>query len=60
MQIPNFDSRSDAYKKGYDAYKSWFYNGGDRPINPYDGDIDDEHTAYLDWYQGWEDASFEC
>ena len=49
-----------AYKEGYDAYKSWYYAGGTPPCNPYDPDAGaDEKRNWSDWYQGWEDASFE-
>lgn len=49
-----------AYKEGYDAYKSWYFTGGTPPCNPYDPDANaDEKRNWTDWYQGWEDASFE-
>lgn len=58
--ISTIEPTSPAYKEGYNAYKSWYHTGGPPPFNPYDADAGaDEKRNWADWYQGWEDASFE-
>lgn len=48
-----------AYRQGYNSYISWLYNGGERPINPYDSDDDTQMYEYAQWNKGWEDASID-
>jgi len=56
------DVRSKAYYDGYKAYQSWVITCLDRPENPYSNiDYHGENIDHQDWWQGWEDASFdEC
>jgi len=52
--------KSDAYREGQTAYKSWSWHGGERPDNPYrTGDIQGESLQYDAWQDGWDDASFD-
>ena len=48
--------KSDAYREGHTAYKSWSWHGGERPDNPYrTGDIHGESLQYDAWQDGWDD-----